>query len=81
MVANGALIVAMWIRHGGASALTSPGAILTAAGQVTALLGTYLALIQLVLMSRSPWLDQTFGMDRLAWAHRWLGFGTVWLLA
>src|SRR5450759_2364354 len=50
-------------------------------GQVTALLGTYLALIQLVLMARSPWLDQVFGMDRLAWAHRWLGFATVWLIA
>jgi predicted ferric reductase len=79
-VANGALIVAMWIRHGGTSGLTSPAAILTAAGQVTALLGTYLALIQLVLMSRSPWLDQVFGMDGLAWAHRWLGFATVWLI-
>jgi predicted ferric reductase len=32
-------------------------------------------------MSRSPWLDQLFGMDRLAWAHRWLGFATVWLIA
>ena len=81
LFANGALIVGMWIRHGGADDLTSPGAILTAAGQVTALLGTYLALIQLVLMSRSPWLDQVFGMDGLAWAHRWLGFATVWLIA
>jgi predicted ferric reductase len=81
LVANGALIVAMWIRHGGTDSLNSPGAILTAAGQITALLGTYLALIQLVLMARSPWLDQVFGMDRLAWAHRWLGFATVWLLA
>jgi len=80
LAANGALIVAMWIRHGGTSGLTSPAAILTAAGQVTALLGTYLALIQLVLMSRSPWLDQVFGMDGLAWAHRWLGFATVWLI-
>ena len=80
LVANGVLIVAMWVRHGGSDHLTSPGAILTAAGQVTALLGTYLALIQLVLMSRSPWLDQVFGMDRLAWAHRWLGFATVWLI-
>src|SRR5664280_3445737 len=52
LVANGVLIVAMWVRHGGSDHLTSPGAILTAAGQVTALLGTYLALIQLVLMSR-----------------------------
>ena len=80
LVANGALIVAMWVRHGGADHLSGPAAILTAAGQVTALLGTYLALIQLVLMSRSPWLDQVFGMDRLAWAHRWLGFATVWLI-
>ena len=31
-------------------------------------------------MSRSPWLDQTFGMDGLAVAHRWLGFATAWLL-
>jgi predicted ferric reductase len=31
-------------------------------------------------MSRSPWLDQVFGMDGLAAAHRWLGFATVWLL-
>ena len=80
LVANGMLIVAMWVRHGGSDHLTSPGAILTAAGQVTALLGTYLALFQLILMSRSPWLDQVFGMDRLAGAHRGLGFATVWLI-
>ena len=54
--------------------------ILTAIGQLTALYGTYGALIGLALMSRSPWLDQTFGTDRLAWAHRWVGFATVWLL-
>jgi predicted ferric reductase len=31
-------------------------------------------------MSRSPWLDQVFGMDGLTAAHRWIGFATVWLL-
>ena len=77
---NGLLIAAMWVRHGGLSELGSPAGILTAAGQLTALFGTYLVLIQLVLMSRSPWLDQLFGMDRLASAHRWVGFGCVWLL-
>ena len=80
LVANGVLILAMWIRHGGLDQASSFGGILTGIGQVTALFGTYLALIQLVLMSRSPWLDQVFGMDRLAAAHRWIGFGTVWLL-
>ena len=80
LVANGVLILAMWVRHGGLDQLSTLGGQLTALGQVTALLGTYLALIQLVLMSRSPWLDQVFGMDGLAAAHRWLGFATVWLL-
>jgi predicted ferric reductase len=70
----------MWVHHGGLDQLGTLGGQLTAIGQVTALFGTYLALIQLVLMSRSPWLDQVFGMDGLAAAHRWLGFATVWLL-
>lgn len=80
LVANSALILAMWVRHGGLDQASSLGGILTGVGQVTALFGTYLALIQLLLMSRSPWLDQVFGMDRLAAAHRWIGFATVWLL-
>ena len=78
--ANGLLIVGMWVRHGGLSGLTTPGAVLIAGGQLSALLGTYLALIGLVLMSRSPWLDRLFGLPRLAHWHRWVGFGTVWLL-
>ena len=68
--ANGLLIVGMWIRHGGLSDLTSAGTVLIAGGQVTALLGTYLALIGLVLMSRSPWLDRLIGLPRLAYWHR-----------
>ena len=79
-VANGLLIAGMWVRHGGLNGLTTPGTVLIAAGQLTALLGTYLALIGLVLMSRSPWLDRLFGLPRLAYWHRWVGFGCVWLL-
>jgi len=77
---NGLLIVAMWVRHGGLADLGAPGAIFTAIGQLTGLFAAYLSLLQLVLMSRSPWLDQLFGMDRLAWAHRWLGFLAIWLV-
>lgn len=79
--ANALLIVAMWVRHGGLVELGTAGGALAAAGQVTALLGTYAALLEIVLMSRAPFLDQVFGMDRLAWAHKWLGFATVWLIA
>ncbi|HJW21847.1 MAG TPA: ferredoxin reductase family protein, partial [Candidatus Limnocylindrales bacterium] len=77
---NGVLIAAMWLRHGGLDELATLGGVLTAIGQLSGLYAAYLALVQLVLMSRSPWLDQLFGMDRLAWAHRWLGFATVWLI-
>ena len=80
LVANGVIILVMWLRHGGLEQVSTLAGALTAVGQVTALYGTYFALIQLVLMSRSPWLDQVFGMDGLAVAHRWLGFTTVWLL-
>jgi predicted ferric reductase len=79
-VGNGVLIVAMWVRHGGLDQLSSFGGMLTAGGQLTALLGTYIALIGLVLMSRSPWLDRSFGLPRLAQWHRWIGFSCVWLL-
>ncbi len=77
---NAFLILAMWIRHGGLTQLDTVAGTLTALGQLTALYATYLVLIQLVLMSRSPWLDQLFGIDRLAAAHRWVGFGAVWLI-
>jgi predicted ferric reductase len=77
----GALIIGMWVRHGGLAQFGTLAGALTGIGQVTALLGAYGALLQLVLMSRSPWLEQVFGMDRLAWAHRWLGFTTIMLLA
>jgi predicted ferric reductase len=80
LVGNGLLIAAMWVRHGGLGELGTTAGIVTAGGQLTALFGTYLVLIELILMSRSPWLEQLFGMDRLAAAHRWVGFGAVWLL-
>lgn len=80
LLLNAAVIGAMWLRHGGLDQLSTPGGLLTAIGQLTGLYAAYLCLMQLVLMSRSPWLDQVFGMDRLAWAHRWLGFASIWLI-
>jgi predicted ferric reductase len=77
---NAALIVGMWIRHGGLSTLGSASADLTAAGELTALLGTYAALVQLLLMSRSPVIEQLAGPDRLAHWHRWLGFSCTVLI-
>ena len=77
---NAVVIVVMWVRHGQLPNTNNTGAVLNAAGQLTALLGTYSALVQVVLMSRSPWLDQRFGIDRIAGWHRWLGFATLYLI-
>jgi predicted ferric reductase len=78
--ANAVLILLMWVRHGGLDRLGTVADAATGLGQVTALLGTFLALLQLILMSRAPWLDRSFGRDRLTAAHRWVGFGALWLL-
>src|SRR4051812_28453822 len=77
---NALLIVGMWVRHGGVANIADTATAINAAGQLTALLGTYLSLLGLLLVSRSPWLAQLFGTDRLIGWHRWVGFGTVWLL-
>lgn len=72
----GAVIAAMWLRHGGLE--RDP---LTAVGEVTALAGTYAALLGVLFASRAPWLDQVLGTDRLRAVHRILGFVAVWAIA
>jgi predicted ferric reductase len=80
LVANAVIIVGMWLRHGGLDQMGTPAGVAIAVGQLTALLGTYLALVQVVLMSRSPWLERVLGSERLMVWHRWAGFACLWLL-
>src|SRR6266540_4959235 len=35
-------------------------------------------MLQLLLVSRLPWLDRRIGMDRLTSWHRWVGFTLFW---
>jgi predicted ferric reductase len=78
---NLVLIGAMWLRHGGLSAVTDVGGALTAAGQLTGLYGTFASLFALLLMARTPWLEQILGTSGLVNWHRWAGIATVGLLA
>jgi len=75
------LIGGMWVRHGGASLFADPIGAIAAVGQLTALYGTLLALVGILLMSRAPWIDQVMGSDEAASLHRLAGFASVWLLA
>jgi predicted ferric reductase len=77
---NVAVVAAMWIVHGGLERLVGWGGWLTGIGQLAALYGTMAILADLVLISRIPWLERRYGMDRLNLWHRWAGFAAVTLL-
>lgn len=74
------VIAAMWVRHGGLDRFDSPLNALTAIGQLTALYGTYLALVGILLMSRAPFIDQVVGSDEASRLHRLAGFASVWFI-
>jgi predicted ferric reductase len=73
-------VVAMWWADTPAGSLHTFADRLTAAGRITGLVGTYLILVQVVLMARLPWLDRWVGSDRLSAWHRANGQYTIALI-
>jgi predicted ferric reductase len=81
LIGGAAVVISgMWVRHGGAALFVDPIGAIAAIGQLTALYGTLLALVGILLMSRAPWIDQVVGSDEAARLHRLAGFASVWLL-
>jgi predicted ferric reductase len=74
-----AILLLWWVGSGHDGVKTAADA-LNVIGRVTALIGTYLVLWELLLMARIPWLDDAFGMEGLVVIHRRSGFLIVWLL-
>jgi predicted ferric reductase len=56
-----------------AGELAAPGGVLIAVGRVTAMAGTYLMLVTLLLIARIPALERSLGQDTLVRLHRRLG--------
>jgi predicted ferric reductase len=80
LVAGGLAVLGVWLGDTPGRALHTTADRLTAAGRITALVGTYLVLVQVVLMARLPWLDRWVGTDRLAAWHRSNGQYTIGML-
>lgn len=80
VAANVALTGMIWWRGDGAAQFEDEGGIFIGLGQLAALWGVIAVLCQLVLISRTPWLERTFGLDTLNHWHRWVGFVTTWIL-
>jgi predicted ferric reductase len=69
-VANALVIGALWARSGGFNGIGDPGTALTSLGRLTGLLGSYLALVQILLLVRVRWLERLAGFDALTLRHR-----------
>lgn len=80
MIAGVVPVLGVWWQDTPAGSLRGAGGYLVAAGRVSGLLGAYLLLVLVALMSRIPWLDNRVGSDVMARYHRALGEYTVILL-
>ena len=74
------LTVAIYLESTVASDWASVYSTITALSRVTALLGSYLALVGLVLVSRISWVEKSVGHDRLVIWHRKLGPWSLYLI-
>ena len=75
------IVAALWVRGGNVQALFGGGgAALTSVGRLTGLVAADLLLIQVILMARVPWVERTYGQDRLARWHRLVGFTSINLM-
>lgn len=70
VLANGAAIVWMWLHGGGISGVHGRAEAFTSLGRITGLIGVYLALLQVLMLSRLAPLERLFGFDRLTVLHR-----------
>jgi predicted ferric reductase len=64
-----------------ASQLSAPGGLATFVGSLTGMVGTYLALIMVLLVSRIPAIEHVVGQDGLVRLHRTLAPWPISLLA
>jgi predicted ferric reductase len=77
---NAAGIVWLWYHGGNVTGVDDAAELVTSLARLTGLLGAYLALVQVLLLARLPWLDRLIGFDHLTVVHRWNGHATVALV-
>ena len=74
------LTVAMYVETTTEADWSSVYAIVTSVSRIAALVGSYLALVGLVLVSRISWVESSVGHDRLVLWHRKLGPYSLYLI-
>ena len=69
-----------FIINGGLATANDLASWFNAINRLTALVGTSLLLIHIILVARIPWLEQILGLDKLTHAHKKLGKPLLYLL-
>lgn len=80
LLGNAAAMVWLWWDGGNVTGVDDGAELVTSLARLTGFFAAYLALIQVVLLARLPWLDRWLGFDHLTVVHRWNGHATVWLV-
>lgn len=78
-VGAGAVVGSAWVLS--APTWSTPGGPVTVLGALTAMLGTYMSLVLIVVVARVPWLEHDIGQDRLIAFHRRLAPWVVGLIS
>jgi predicted ferric reductase len=68
------IVVALWVGGRGLADLGGWWTGLTSVGRLTGLVAADLLLVQVLLMARVPWIERSYGQDRIARWHRLAGF-------
>jgi predicted ferric reductase len=72
VVTNLLIVEVLWLTSG-----EGKNSVLTVA-KFFGLHAAMIMMLQILLVSRLPWLDRRIGMDRLTVWHRWIGFTLLW---
>lgn len=73
-------VLAMFLIDGGVKQVTDLTTGLGAMSRLTALVGTDLLLIHMLLVARVPWIDRLYGLDKSTEAHKKLGKPILYLI-
>ena len=73
-------VVAMFLVDGGIKQVTDLATGFGALSRLTALVGTDLLLVHMLLIARVPWIDRLYGLDRATEAHKKLGKPILYLI-
>jgi predicted ferric reductase len=80
LIGNAVAIVWLWLHGGGVGAVQTSADLWTSIGRITGLFAVYLALLQIVLLSRLPPLERLLGFDKLTVWHRRNGMACIALV-